>query len=296
MKESFSGIFAALVTPYTVDQKVNYTELRRLVRHLIRSGIDGFYVGGSSAETFLLTAEERKRMLEAVLEENNGEKRVICHTGAISTDLAVDFARHAKASGADAVSSISPFYYKFSDQEIIRFYQDIMEATDLPMFIYNFPNFSGFSLTEPVLAQLLACPTLAGVKYTSSDFFLMERIKSKHPELLVWNGFDEMLVSGLIMGADGGVGSTYNCMPGLIRRIYDSFRAGDIAAAQAYQRQANTVIEVICRYGVFPSVKAILEMDGIVCNGCRKPFASITEEGRQALRKVYEQILAPLRQ
>lgn len=295
MDAQYHGTYAALVTPYTSDNKVNYDELQKLVCHLIHQGIDGFYVGGSTAEAFLLTNEERKQALEAVVEANAGQKKVICHVGAISTDTAMDFAHHAEKVGADAVSAISPFYYKFSEKEIIGYYDDIMNATSLPMFIYNFPNFSGFSLTEDVLNQMREHQNLAGVKFTSSDMFLLERIKTNNPDLVVWNGFDEMLAAGLMMGADGGIGSTYNCMPVLIHKVFDSFCAGDIAKTQEYQVLANHVIKAICKHGVFASVKTILEMDGFQFHGCRKPFAPMTDEGRAELRKVYEEIIVPNR-
>ena len=119
MNYGYHGIYAALVTPYTKDGAVNYDELQKLVRHLISQGIDGFYVGGSTAETFLLSSEERKKTLEAVVEANAGEKKVICHVGAISTNEAIDYAQHAEKAGANAVSAISPFYYKFSKSEIM---------------------------------------------------------------------------------------------------------------------------------------------------------------------------------
>jgi len=295
MNTNYYGTYAALVTPYTSDNQVNYDELQKLVRYLIDQGIDGFYVGGSTAEAFLLTQEERKNILEAVVEANEGQRKVICHVGSISTDMAIDFAKHAEKTGADAVSAISPFYYKFSEKEIIGYYNDIMNATELPMFIYNFPNFSGFSLTEDTLRKMAENKKLIGVKYTSSDMFMLERMKTNFPELVVWNGFDEMLAAGLIMGADGGIGSTYNCMPKLIHKIFDSFCAGDLAKTNEYQVQANHVIKAICKHGVFASVKEILEMDGFRFNGCRRPFAPMTEEGRAELRKVYEEFIVPNR-
>ncbi len=295
MNANYHGTYAALVTPYTPDNRVNYDELQKLVRYLISQGIDGFYVGGSTAEAFLLQEEERKKILEAVVEANAGERKVICHVGAISTDAAIDFACHAEKTGADAVSAISPFYYKFSEKEIIGYYKDIMNATSLPMFIYNFPNFSGFSLSEEVLCEMEEHKNLAGVKFTSTDMFMLERIKTNHPNLVVWNGFDEMLAAGLIMGADGGIGSTYNCMPRLIHKIFDSFCAGDIEKTHEYQTLANDVIKAICRHGVFASVKTILEMDGFQFGGCRKPFAPMTDEGLVELRQVYESIIVPNR-
>lgn len=295
MAKAYCGTYAALVTPYTHDNKVNYSELQKLVRYLISNGIDGFYVGGSTAEAFLLTTQERKDCLEAVVEAANGERNVICHTGSISTDTAIELAQHAEKVGADAVSAISPFYYKFNEKEIVQYYQDIMGSTDLPMFIYNFPNFSGFSLTEEVLGKMKENKNLAGVKFTSTDMFLLERFKTNNPDLVIWNGFDEMLIAGLMMGADGGIGSTYNCMPQLIHKIYDSFRTKDMDAAQMYQVQANHVIKAICKHGVFASVKAILEMDGFCFNGCRRPFSPITDEGRAELKAVYEKYILPNR-
>lgn len=295
MNQDYHGIYAALVIPYTPDGKVNYNELGRLVNHLIDNGIDGFYVNGSTGEAFLLTEDERYRILETVVDANAGRKKVICHVGSISTDQAIRFTQHAEKSGADANSAISPFYYKFSKPEIVQYYHDIMNNTSLPMFIYNFPNFSGFSLSEDVLDELTTHKNLAGVKFTSSDFFLLERIKTNHPDLVVWNGFDEMLCAGLIMGADGAIGSTYNCMALIVHKIYDCFKNGDIDKAQKYQCIVNTVIKAICNNGVFASVKAILEFDGFVFNGCRKPFAPITENGRQELKDLYEKIILPNR-
>ena len=292
MSREYHGAYAALVTPYTDNNKVNYDELQKLVRFLIDQGVDGFYVGGSTAEAFLLTTEERKKVLEAVVEATNHERKVICHTGAISTDVAIELATHAERVGADAVSAISPFYYKFSEKEIIGYYDDIMNATNLPMFIYNFPNFSGFSLTEDTLSKMEEHKNLAGVKFTSTDMFLLERFKTNHPNLVVWNGFDEMLAAGLMMGADGGIGSTYNCMPRLIHKIYDSFCAGDIEKTHAYQVQANNVIKVICKHGVFASVKALLEMQGFEFNGCRKPFSPLYDEGRKELEAVFNKYIA----
>ena len=295
MNQNYHGIYAALVTPYTEDGGVNYNELQKLVQYRIGQGIDGFYVGGSTAETFLLSVDERKKILESVIAANGGAKKVICHVGTISTGQAIDLAEHAERTGADAVSAISPFYYKFSEQEIIGYYNDIMASTSLPMFIYNFPNFSGFSLTEDVLDSLSENKNLIGVKFTSSDMFMLERIKAHHPDYIVWNGYDEMLAAGLIMGADGGIGSTYNCISPIARKIFDSYCAGDLEGMQRYQVIANNVIKAICTNGVFASVKALLEMDGFTFYGCRKPFSAISAKGELELRGVYEKYIVPNR-
>lgn len=292
--KAFKGICAALLTPYDRDGKVNHAMLARQVRWLIEQGIDGFYVCGSTGEAFLLSTDERKAILDTVCQANNGEKLVMAHIGQIATEHAIDLGRHARAAGADAVSSISPFYYKFTNEEIKHYYLDLMNALQMPFFIYNFPAFSGFSLTPELLDEMCECPYVAGVKFTSSDFFQLERMKRAHPELTVWNGYDEMLTSGLSAGADGGIGSTYNVLCPAISKIYRAHVQGDLATAQRYQHIANDMISLICKYGVFPSVKAILGFEGMDFGGCRKPFGSLSEEGKEALKAGYEAYLRQL--
>lgn len=288
-KRDFRGIGAALVTPYTAEGQIDFGQLGQLVRFLLEQGIDGFYVAGSTSEVFLMTEEERMRVLETVIEANEGRGFVVSHVGAISTEAAIRYAIHAKEMGADAISAISPFYYHFTTEEIIDYYQAIMDSTDLPMFVYNFPAFSGFSLTEDVIKRLRKNPNLKGVKFTSSDMFLLERIKTQNPELIVWNGYDEMLMAGLAMGCDGGIGSTYNCMAPLIKKIYDCMQTERIAEAREYQRHANAIISVICKYGVFSSVKALLDAQGFDFHGCRKPFGDLDQAAKDNLIRIYRE-------
>ncbi len=292
--KKFEGICAALLTPYTSDGKINHKALKQQVRWLIGQGIDGFYVCGSTGEAFLLSTDERKAVLDTVCEANNGEKLVMAHVGQIATEQAIDLGMHAKAAGVDALSSISPFYYKFSNEEIKNYYLDLMNATEMPFFIYNFPAFSGFSLTPEMLDELCKCPYVAGVKFTSNDFFQMERMKHAHPELSVWNGYDEMLLSGLSAGANGGIGSTYNVLCPAIHRIYDAYKANDSQTALHWQHVANDMISLIVKCGVFPSIKAILGFEGMDFGACRKPFGGITEEQKAMLKAGYDKYLAQL--
>lgn len=286
--KKFEGICAALLTPYDTLGKINHAALKKQVRWLIEQGIDGFYVCGSTGEAFLLSTDERKAILDTVCEANNGEKLVIAHVGQISTEHAMDLSRHAKSAGADAISSIAPFYYKFSNEEIKQYYFDLMECVQMPFFIYNFPAFSGFSLTPELLDEMCKCPYVAGVKFTASDFFQLERMKHAHSDLTVWNGYDEMLLSGLSAGADGGIGSTYNVLCPGVRGIYDSFKAGDSGKALKYQHIVNDMIRVIGKFGVFPSVKAILGFEGMDFGGCRKPFLPLSTEGKEVLETAYK--------
>lgn len=286
--EKFKGIVAAIVTPFDGTGEVNPAAIRALVRHLIGKGIDGFYVCGSTGEAFLLTEEERRRVLDCVLEENNGEKPVIAHVGAISTREAIRLAKHAARAGADAVSAISPFYYKFSQEEIARYYLDISAAVPTPMFIYNFPNQSGFALTPALLDRLCAEGNIAGVKFTSNNFFDLEVMKSAHPGLTFWNGYDEMLLSGLAAGADGAIGSTFNVNAPIAKRVYQCFGAGDMAEARKWQHKINEMLTINKRHGNLKMLRRELELLGVPVGACRPPYLPLDAGAEADARDVAE--------
>lgn len=291
MAKEFKGILAALVTPFDEEKKVNLPAAKKLVRYLIDHGADGFYVGGSTGEAFLMSSDERKALLEAVLEENNGEKLVLAHVGGISTADACDLAVHAEHAGADAISAISPFYYKFNQEEIKQHYLSIVECSELPMFIYNFPNLSGFSLTPAMLDELAKNKRIAGVKFTSNNFYDMERMKHAHPELTIWSGFDEMLLSGLSAGADGAIGSTYNVLMPIAKRVYEAFKNNDIATAQVYQGMINEMLDHSIKHANLKVVRKILEMEGIPVGSCRAPFLPIKDAGIEDAKFIHEKFV-----
>jgi len=272
------GVFTALLTPFDTDSQINESALRQLVRLGMSQGVDGFYVGGSTAEAFLLTQAERRRILEIVTDETGGKAAIIAHIGSIATAEAIALTRHAESCGADAVSSVAPFYYPFRFDEIKGYYCDIMASTCLPMIVYNFPNFSGVSLKAEQLAELVSHEQVIGVKHTSNDYFMMERLRALRPGLLVYNGFDEMFLAGLSMGAAGGIGSTYNFMAKRFVEIRRRFHANDMQGALEAQKAANDIIAVLIQVGVLPGEKAILAHMGIAAGHCRKPFLPLSEE------------------
>lgn len=290
--KTLSGIFPALLTPFDASGRINEDSLRKLVSFNIAKGVDGFYVCGSTGEAFLLSHEERKRILEVVVSEVAGRVAVICHVGAISTDFSIELGRHAVVTGADAVSSIPPFYYKFSTDEVLGFYRDLADAIELPVIPYNFPALSGVSLSGDLIRQLRKHPRIAGVKFTSSDLFQLERMKKADPELIVYNGFDEMFLAGMAMGADGAIGSTYNFMPGKFLGIRERLLAGDLPGARALQDQANEVIQVLIATGKpLVAQKYLTGLIGIPCGDCRRPFIPLTNTEKANLDAVAERCL-----
>ena len=284
--QKLKGIFPALLTPFTKEDKINEKALQQLVKMNIDKGVDGFYVGGSTAEAFLLSLEERKYIVDIVAQEAKGKCAIIVHIGCISTDQAVELGKHAEKAGVDAVSSIPPFYYNFSFPEIKSHYFEIVNRVNLPMVMYNFPAFSGVTLNSDNIGEFLKDPRFIGIKHTSSDFFSLERFKQTYKDVLVYNGFDEMFLAGLSMGADGGVGSTYNFMAEKFIRIKQLFEEGRMEEARRVQNEANNIIKVLVKVGVLPGEKEVLNQMGLEFGECRKPFKKVSEEEKEMLRKV----------
>ncbi|MBQ8260330.1 MAG: N-acetylneuraminate lyase, partial [Clostridia bacterium] len=248
MQERFKGIFTALLTPIDDNNKINVKALEALVKHNVNMGADGFYVCGSTAEAFLLTTEERKQVME-IVKATAPEKTLIAHIGSISEDEAHTLADCANSLGYDAISSVAPFYYKFGFNEIKDYYFRLAESSSIPMLVYHFPAFSGVNMGVPEIGKFLSDDKFIGMKFTSNDFFMLERCKAAYPDKVIYNGYDEMFLCGLSMGADGGVGSTYNFMADKFVKIRALFAENRIAEAQAIQTEVNRIIAVLCKVG-----------------------------------------------
>ena len=285
------GIYPALPTPMRADGAVNYAGLEQLVDYEIAQGVDGLYVGGSTAESFLLTEEERMKIAETVLRHADGKVKVIVHTGAGGTDAAIRLSRHAGAHGADAISSVPPIYFKYTTEEIIGYYRDLIAASEMPLVVYNIPAFTGINMTQGGARELFKHPLVVALKHTNTNMYELERILAHNPNLVALNGYDEAFLSGLSMGATGMIGSTVNFMARKFIALRDAFIAGRNAEAFRLQREANEIIETLVEVGVFNAVKYAMELRGVDCGQCRGPFKPLTDADKTRVKAVLEKNL-----
>ena len=282
--EKYKGIFTALLTPFDKYNKVNETQLEKLIKHNLKMGVKGFYVCGSTGEAFLLSTDERKQVMD-IVKSTAPEATLIAHIGSVNEMEAMELANHAKKLSYDAISSVAPFYYKFSFEEIKNYYYRLADSAELPMLVYHIPTFSGVNMGIREMSQFLADDRFLGIKYTSNDFFTMEQCKANFPEKIVYNGFDEMFLAGLSMGADGAIGSTYNFMADKFVRIKQCFDAQEVKAAQEIQKQANRIITILCQVGVMQAEKEVLNQLGFDFGICRRPFGELTAEQKELIAK-----------
>lgn len=289
MNEKLTGIFTALVTPFDKDGNIMFDSLQKHVDYLVGQGVDGFYVNGSTGESFLMTSEERKKVIESVIEVNAGRATVINHCGAIGTRLSLDLVRHSATLPVDALSSVPPFYYGFSQDELVGYYNDLANASGKPFIVYNMPKFSGVVITPSLMAKLRENPKIQGLKFTHNDFFALQQIKASDPDLVVYNGYDEMAICGLSLGCDGAIGSTYNVIAPLIIKLRQLCLANDYQAALKVQAVVNDYIVMMSsKTGkLFAVLKYLIsEREGIDYGICRKPFAELSDADRDICRNL----------
>ena len=190
----------------------------------------------------------------------------------------------------DAVSSVPPFFFHYGEKEIADYYRALADASGLPVLMYASP-LSGVNITWDMVDRLMDIPGMIGLKWTSYDYFTMHRIKSlRGGNINVINGPDECLLCGLTMGADGGIGATYNVMPKLFAEIYCSYQDGDMETARAAQFKANKLIEILLKFGVVCGIKDMLGMIGYDCGEQVYPQKRFTEEERAAFRAALKAI------
>ncbi len=293
MVSNLRGVMPALLTPFDAQQNLDQASLRRLVRFNIEQGVDGVYVGGSTGEAFVQSLSEREKVLEIVAEEAKGKITLIAHVGCVSTAESQQLAAAAKRYGFDAVSAVTPFYYPFSFEEHCDHYRAIIDSADgIPMVVYNIPALSGVKLTLEQINHLVTLPGVGALKQTSGDLYQMEQIRRAHPDLVLYNGYDEIFASGLLAGADGGIGSTYNIMAWRYLGIVQALKEGDTAKAQQLQHECNKVIDLLVKVGVFRGLKTVLHyMDVLSVPLCRKPFAPVDDKYQAELKALAQQLM-----
>lgn len=278
------------------DGEINYAVIDRYAQHIVDAGIAGVFVCGTTGEFTSLTTGERKKILEHWVQAAGGRFRVIAHVGSDCQRDAMELSRHAAETGAAAIASIAPAFFKPATvRELVSFFRPVAAAAPtLPFYYYNMPSMTGVSLSVVQFLQegRREIPTLAGVKFTHNNLMEMgECIHIGDGAFEVLHGFDETLICGLALGAVAGVGSTYNYLPSVYLDIMKAMEDNDLEKARACQRQSVEIVNVIIRYGGgVRGGKAIMNLIGIECGECRSPLASFGKEEVAALRGDLEQI------
>lgn len=276
------GILPALMTPFDAEGRFGRGACEQLLDRLYGAGVEGVYVCGTTGEGQLQTVAERKELAELVLGASPADRQVVVHVGAACLDEAIELARHAAQKGAAAISSLPPAG-PFGFEEVKSYYRLLAAATDLPLLVYYMPAGGTGTATIPQLLELCAIPNVVGLKFTDHDLYKMSELKRNG--VLVFNGYDEVLCAGLLMGADGGIGSFYNVAPGLFLKVWNDARLGNWAEARQTQSRINELITLTLKFPLFGALKTILGWSGIDCGEVRGPRRNLTADEASQLRR-----------
>ncbi|HJB06808.1 MAG TPA: 4-hydroxy-tetrahydrodipicolinate synthase [Candidatus Enterocloster faecavium] len=285
------GIIPPIITPMNEDETINTAELRRQVDRLIEGGVHALFPFGTNGEGYILTAEEKKLVLETVIDQVNGRVPVYAGTGCISTKETIAQSKMAKDAGADVLSIITPSFAAASQNELYEHYKAVAEAVDMPIVLYNIPARTGNALAPATVARLAQIDNIVGAKDSSGNFtnilaYIDAGNTKKNGKFYTLSGNDQLIIWTLLAGGTGGIAGCANVYPHTMASIYNLYAEGKIEEAKA----ANASIasfRACFKYGNPNTiVKTAVRLLGYEVGPCRAPFNQVPEEGIEALKKV----------
>ncbi|MEM2875932.1 MAG: 4-hydroxy-tetrahydrodipicolinate synthase [Candidatus Bathyarchaeia archaeon] len=285
------GIIPAMVTPLKKDESVDEEGLRELVNYLIDGGVHGLFCCGSQGETYSLTDEERKRVMEVTVDEANGRVPVYAGTGEVTTEKVIRLTKYAKDVGADAASIVTPYFIKPSSAELYAHYRRIAEAVDIPIVLYNNPDRTGVNLDAPTVGRLAEVNNIVGIKDSSGDLTLTaDYIRLTPEDFAVIAGRDSLILATLLYGGKAAIAATANVAPKLVVDIYESFIKGDLKKAREAQFKLMP-LRLAFSLGTFPVViKEAMTMIGKPAGPAKSPVGAMSEENRSKLKAVLKDL------
>lgn len=279
----YQGIFPAFYACYDDQGEISPQRVQALTQYFIDKNVSGIYVCGSSGECIYQSVEDRKLTLENVMSVARGKLKVIAHVACNNTKDSMELAKHAESLGVDAIAAIPPIYFHLPEYSVADYWNSISSAApNTDFIIYNIPQLAGTALTPSLLEQMLKNPKVAGVKNSSMPTQDIQIFKSMGgSSFTVFNGPDEQLISGRVMGADAGIGGTYGVMPELFLRENALIDSGNLAEAREIQYEINKIITKLCssHANMYAVIKEVLRINyGLNIGGVRSPLTDLTPQ------------------
>ncbi|WP_034461004.1 dihydrodipicolinate synthase family protein [Buttiauxella noackiae] len=283
--EKLTGLIAAPHTPFTADGSVNYPVIDQIAAHLIKQGVKGAYVLGTTGEGIHCSVDERKKIAERWVSASAGKLSITLHTGALSIADSVELSRHAETLDIFATSVIGPCFFKPGNiEDLVEYCRINAAAAPSKGFYYYHSGMSGVNLDMEQFLQVAAdrIPNLTGMKFNSSDMYEYQRcVRVNNGQFDIPFGVDEFLPAGLACGAVGAVGSTYNYAAPLYHRLIESFNRGDQADVAGCMDKVIAIIRVLVQYGGVAAGKVAMKLHGIDVGDPRRPLRPMTEQQKQ---------------
>ncbi len=285
------GIIPPMITPFNKDEKVDSKALKKMTDYLIEAGVHGVFPLGSTGEGYGIDFEEKRKVIETVLEAADKRVPVYAGTGAITTKESVQLTKMATELGVDALSVITPYFISPNQEELYEHYKAIAYSTDLPIILYNNPGRTGVSLGIDLIIRLSQIENIVGIKDSSGDMSqAAEIVRRTEGNFAVLAGRDTLIYGFLTYGAHGSVAATANIVPELVVSIYELYQKGEHQAALEAQFKLAPLRNAFS-LGSFPVImKEALKLRGINMGDTLKPIKPLTTEVRERLRTILEEM------
>ena len=274
------GVIVPLLTALSQDgRSIDGESVAAHVSWLIERRVHGLMPCGTTGEGPLLTVRERMRVLELVLEAADGAVPVIAHVGAATTDETIELALHARACGADAISVVTPYYFRLPAEAVSQHLVVVADAVaDVPVFLYNIPQNTGNPLARATVDAVVAqCPNVIGIKDSSGDLeSLLGYIRVEANHFVTICGSDSLLLPALRGGACASVSGNANLVPELVVELFEAFWAGDLELALRHQSQLDGVRRAVGDGGHLGLLKRAVELRGLHMGPPRRPIPAAT--------------------
>ena len=288
--DKYKGVIPAFYACYDEEGNISPERVRNLTKYFIEKGVKGVYVNGSSGECIYQSVEDKKIVLENVMEEAKGKLTVIAHVACNNTKDSMELAAHAESLGVDAIAAIPPIYFRLPEYAIAEYWNDISSAAPNTDFvIYNIPQLAGVALTPSLFAEMRKNPRVIGVKNSSMPVQDIQMFKQDAGEdYIIFNGPDEQFISGRLIGAEGAIGGTYGAMPDLFLKMNEHLVNGNLEEARKMQYDINAIIyKMVSGHGnMYAVIKAILkENEGLELGSVRKPLAGLIDSDQAIVKE-----------
>src|SRR3954451_16765914 len=234
MTVQLRGVLTALATPFAADGSVDQARLRALVDRSIEGGVHGVVACGSTGEFSALSSDERRLVVETVVDQTAHRVPVVAQTGSTSTAEAIRLTQHAEAAGADVAMPVAPFYEALSLDETKHYLRRVASSVSIPVMLYNLPAATGVDLSADTVAELAQqVENIRYVKNTTPDMAQAAQLIHHYGDLVgTFIGWDSLILSSLLSGAAGVMAGTANVVPAEIVAVHDAVKAGDLQAAR----------------------------------------------------------------
>ena len=282
--KKLEGIIAPMATALSHDEKIDVKTTRTLVDYLIDGGIDGLFPLGTSGEFALFDREDRKKVVETVVDQTNGRVPVLAGVSDPSLENVLAFAKDAEEAGADAIVATPPYYYTTSEDGLFSHFETIARKSGLPLLVYNIPEWTHSFVPPSVVQRLAEKRLIVGIKYTEYNLLnLLRFLKVVGKRIAIFAGSDAMTFTNLEFGGSGGVIGVANVAPKIASAVFDDFKRGNLEAARRAQSKLLPVIEAIS-VGRFPAgLKEAMRMVGMPVGGVKRPLQGLTGAERKSV-------------